>query len=44
MSLDINNTNGHDDTSARAVKICEDAIKKLLLIVYKKFIKTGLCS
>ena len=41
-SLDINKAHGHDDISVRMVKICDDAIKKPLSIIYKNCIKTGL--
>ena len=41
-SLDINKAHGHDDTSVRMIKICDDAIKKPLSIIYKNCIKTGL--
>ena len=41
-SLDINKAHGHDDISVRMVKICDDAIKKPLSIMYKNCIKTGI--
>ena len=41
-SLDINKAHGHDDISVRMVKICDDAIKKPLSIIYKNCIKTGI--
>ena len=41
-SLDINKAHGHDDISVRMVKICDDAIKKPLLIIYKNCIKKGI--
>ena len=41
-SLDINKAHGHDDISVRMVKICNDAIKKLLSVMYKNCIKIGI--
>ena len=41
-SLDINKAHGHDDISVRMVKICNDFIKKLLSIIYKNCITTGI--
>ena len=41
-SLDINKAHGHDDVSVRMVKICDDAIKKPLSIIYKNCIERGI--
>lgn len=41
-SLDISKVYGHNDISDRMVKICHDAIKNPLLIIYKNCIKTGI--
>ena len=38
-SLDINKAHDHDDISIRMVKICDDAISKLLSVIYKNVIK-----
>ena len=38
-SLDINKAHSHDDISVRMVKICDDAVKKPLLIIYKIVLK-----
>ena len=38
-SLDMNKAHGHDDLSLRMVKICDDAIKKPLSIIYKNVLK-----
>ena len=41
-SLDINKAHSYDNISVRIVKICDDAMKKPLSIIYKNFIRTGI--
>ena len=35
----MNKAHGHDDLSLKMVKICDDAIKKPLSIIYKNVLK-----
>ena len=41
-SLYINKAQGHDAISVRMVKICDDAVKRPLSIIYKNFIEIGI--
>ena len=41
-SLYINKAHSHDAISVRMVKICDDAVKRPLSIIYKNCIKIGI--